>query len=129
RTGGRATLRRRGPGGRRGVVRPAAAAGLAPWLAASGYAASVPDLRDRVTQDSPLPDISQTQLICEDLPALFQLVAGEHPAQRFAVIAHGWGGVLLASALCREPAWLDHIARTVLIGARRVCAQRNWQRW
>lgn len=127
--GGPAILLLHGLGERGEVFCPSAGTGLAPWLAEAGYDVYVPNLRDRVVENSPLPDISQTQLICEDLPALFQLVAGEHPEERFAVIAHGWGGVLLASALCREPVWLEHIAGVVHIGVRRVCAQHNWQRW
>ena len=59
-------------------------------------------------------------MICEDLPALFQLVAGEHPAQRFAVIAHGWGGVLLASAInrCQDPVAMAEAMRHAVEAGR-----------
>lgn len=126
--GGPAVLLLHGLGERGAVFCPAGGTGLAPWLADAGYDVYVPDLRDRATDSAPVPDISQFQLICEDLPALYELIAGEHPGERFAIIAHGWGGVLAASALIRQPAWLEHIAGLIHIGVRRVCHQRNWQR-
>ena len=128
-TRGPAVLLLHGLGERGSVFYPAAGAGLAPWLAEAGYDVYVPDLRDRTADSAPVPDISQHELICEDLPALFELITAEHPDERFAVIAHGWGGVLAASALIRQPAWLERIAGLIHISARRVCQQRNWQRW
>ncbi len=125
---GPAVLMVHGLGERGEVFCPAAGGGLAPWLAQSGHPVYVAELRERASASSTIPDITQHQLICEDLPALFQLVAEEHPQQSFFVLAHGWGGVLVASALIRQPHWLERVAGLVQLGVRRVCAQRNWQR-
>lgn len=126
--GGPRVLMVHGLGERGGVFCPAGSGGLAPWLAQAGYDVYVADLRERVCPGSPVPDISQHQLICEDLPALFQRMVEDQPQQRFFVLAHGWGGVLVASALIRQPRWLEQVAGLVQLGVRRVCTQRNWQR-
>lgn len=125
---GPAVLMVHGLGARGDLFCPTGGGGLAPWLAEAGYDVHVPDLRERVSSSSVIPDISQHQLICEDFPALFQRLAEAHPRQRFFVVAHGWGGVLVASALIRQPHWLEQVAGLVHLGVRRVCRQRNWQR-
>lgn len=125
---GPAVLMIHGLGERGDVFCPAHGAGLAPWLCEAGYDVYVADLRDRVNDSSAIPDISQYQLICDDLPALFRQIEADHPGERFFAMGHGWGGVLLASALIRQPVWLERIAGLIQVGVRRVCHQRTWQR-
>lgn len=125
--GGPAVLMIHGLGERSDVFAPSSGGGLAPCLAAAGYDVYVPDLRDRVSPDSVKPDITQQQLICEDLPALFKILAQNHPGQCFFLVGHGWGGVLLAAALIRQPVWIGQIAGVVQFAVRRRCAQYNWQ--
>ena len=107
---------------------PAPEAGLAPWLKQAGYCAHVADLRMRHSAAASATNITQYQLITEDVPALFERIAQEHPQQRFFIVSHGWGGVLVACALIRHPEWLPHVAGLVQIGVRRVCHQHGWQR-
>lgn len=110
------------------VFCPSSGSGLAPWLGNAGYRVHVADLRMRSSTDVSVADITQHQLITEDLPALFDGIEQEHPQQRFFIVAHGWGGVLVACALIRQPSWVDRIAGLIQVGARRVCQQTNWQR-
>lgn len=107
---------------------PAPGNGLAPWLADAGYSVHVADLRMRNSAEAPAANVSQYQLITEDLPALFEYIEQEHPQQRFFIVSHGWGGVLVACALIRRPEWLQRVAGLVQIGVRRVCHQQSWQR-
>lgn len=117
-----------GLGARGDVFYPAPGSGLAPWLENAGYSVHVADLRMCSSAEVLAADTSQYQLITEDLPALFERIKQTHPQQRFFIISHGWGGVLVACALIRQPEWLDRIAGLVQIGVRRVCQQTNWQR-
>ncbi len=125
--GGPAILMIHGLGERAEIFAPASGGGLAPCLANAGYDVYVPDLRDRAVANSSKPDITQQQLICEDLPVLFELLTQRHSGQRFFLMGHGWGGVLLAAALIRQPAWIDQVAGLVQLAVRRTCSQRNWQ--
>lgn len=109
------------------VFCPAPDTGLACWLQQAGYSVHVADLRLRSCADAPAADISQYQLITEDLPALLERIEQEHPAEPAFIITHGWGGVLVACALIRQPQRLQRIAGLVHIGARRVCQQRSWR--
>lgn len=110
------------------VFCPSTGKGLAPWLEAAGFCVHVADLRMRSSADAPAADISQHQLITEDLPALLERIEQAHPGEPFFIVSHGWGGVLVASALIRQPAWLERVAGLIQIGVRRVCSQTNWQR-
>ncbi|MFD1698963.1 alpha/beta fold hydrolase [Halopseudomonas phragmitis] len=105
--------------------------GLAPWLADAGYEVYVADLRGRGESEPPLSrglQVTQHQLITEDLPALFELIAQRHPNQPWFAISHSWGGVWLASALARQPQWLQYLAGQVHFASKRVIRQRNWRK-
>lgn len=106
---------------------PAPDSGLAPWLEQAGYSVHVADLRTRDAADQPTA-VSQHQLITEDLPVVFQQLAEQHPGERFFIVSHGWGGVLVSSALIRQPQWLEQVAGLVQIAVRRRCQQRHWRR-
>lgn len=105
---------------------PAPGRGLAPWLEEAGYSVHVADLRMRSAEGD--ADISLHQLVTEDIPAVFQQLDQQHPGQPFFVVSHGWGGVLVACALIRQPQWLERIAGLVQVGVRRSCQQRHWRR-
>lgn len=105
---------------------PAPGSGLAPWLQDAGYSVHVADLRMRSAEGE--AGMGLHQLITEDIPALFQQMDEEHPDQPFFVVSHGWGGVLVACALIRQPQWLERIAGLVQIAVRRDCQQNHWQR-
>ncbi len=106
---------------------PAPDSGLAPWLADAGYSVHVADLRMRSAHEAEA-GISQHQLITEDLPILFERIVAEHPGTPFFILAHGWGGVLVSSALIRQPWWQSQVAGLIQIGVRRVCQQHSWRR-
>lgn len=101
--------------------------GLAPWLAAAGYNVYVADLRDRLSADSVKPDITQQRLLAEDVPQLLDALIQNHPDQKLFVVGHGWGGVLLAAVLIRQPALLTRVAGIVQVAVRRRALQRTWQ--
>lgn len=102
--------------------------GLAPWLATQGYDVFVPDLRAHGQSTPALQagmQVTQRQLICEDLPALFELIEREYPGQPFFAATHSWGGVWLASALIRQPQYLPRVAGIVHFACKRVIYQRS----
>ncbi len=102
--------------------------GFAPWLAQLGYDVFVPDLRGRGQSTPALQpgmQITQQQLITEDMPALFDLIEREYPGQPFFAATHSWGGVWLASALIRQPHYLPRVAGMVHFGCKRVISQRS----
>ncbi|HDZ57113.1 MAG TPA: alpha/beta fold hydrolase [Pseudomonas xinjiangensis] len=102
--------------------------GLAPYLAEAGYDVFVVDLRghgESVPALMPGMQVTQHQIITEDLPALFALMEQEHPGERFYGFSHSWGGVLLACALIRHPEWIERVAGLVHFGCKRVIHQRS----
>src|SRR5690554_2310825 len=82
-----------GLGERGDVFCPAPDSGLAPSLEQAGYSVHVADLR-LGNSGASTADITQHQLITEDLPALFERMEQEHPQQPFFIVSQGWGGVL-----------------------------------
>lgn len=102
--------------------------GLAPWLAAQGYDVFVPDLRAHGQSTPALQpgmQVTQRQLISEDLPALFELIEREHPGRAFFAATHSWGGVWLASALIRHSKYLPQVAGMVHFACKRVIHRRS----
>lgn len=113
------------------VFCPRSGAGLAPFLAGAGFDVFVADLRgygESLPALSPDSAVTQHQLVCEDLPALFELVDQHHPAESFFVVGHAWGCVMLAAALIREPAWLERVTGFIDFAGRRVARGNGWQR-
>lgn len=102
--------------------------GLAPFLAAAGYDVYVADLRghgDSTPDVSTGARITQHQIITQDIPALFRMIDEDHPGEGFYAFGHSWGGVLLAAALIREPAWLGRVQGLVHFACKRVIHQRS----
>ncbi|MFZ4617349.1 MAG: alpha/beta fold hydrolase [Rectinemataceae bacterium] len=101
--------------------------GLAPWLASRGFDVFVPDLRGH--GESP-PRIDrgarwgQSESISEELPALFDAIAGHSGGQSQHWIAHSWGGVLMSSFLARYPERQARVASLCYFGSKR--SVRAW---
>jgi pimeloyl-ACP methyl ester carboxylesterase len=98
-TSSSAPLRSRPPRGHRG---------LAPFLARQGFDVFVGDLRGRGQSIPTLaqerePTHGQTEYIRDDIPLFASAVAQISQQQKQHWIGHSWGGVLLASAVCRSP--------------------------
>lgn len=97
--------------------------GLAVFLAEAGFDVYVGELRGygkSRPELKPGMEISQHQIITEDLPALFDLIQRDHPDQAFFAVGHGWGSVLLNGALIRRPEVLGKIAGLVHFAGSRV---------
>ena len=80
--------------------------GLAVFLAEAGFDVYIGELRGygkSRPELKPGMEISQHQIITEDLPAFFDLIQHNHPGEPFFAVGHGWGSVLLNSALIRRP--------------------------
>ena len=105
--------------------------GFAPWLAAQGFDVFVPDIRAHGASTPQLKaglEVSQRQVITEDIPALLAMVDSFYPGRRLFLGSHSWGGVWLASALIRHPQWLPRIAGMVHFACKRVIHQRGFRR-
>ncbi|SDT98224.1 alpha/beta fold hydrolase [Halopseudomonas salegens] len=113
------------------VFYPSHGLGLAPFLAAAGYSVYVPDLRGHGHSTPALEPglvITQNALICNDLPALFELLSASHAGQAWAGLAHGVGGLWLTSALIRQPQWLANSAGLVHFATRRASVAASWRK-
>ena len=105
------------------VFHPRGNQGLAGVLAAAGHTAYVLDLRGHgqslpALQESP-QEITQRQLIHEDLPGVLEYLQTRHAGQPLFAASHGWGGVWLASALIRRPDLLVRIQGLMHFAVRR----------
>lgn len=97
--------------------------GLAVFLAEAGFDVYVGELRGygkSKPELKPGMEISQHQIITEDLPAFFDLIQRNHPDEPFFAVGHGWGSVLLNSALIRRPDVLGRVAGLVHLAASRA---------
>lgn len=113
------------------VFCPRSGSGLALFLAEAGFDVFVADLRgygDSAPALSADPTVTQRQLVCEDIPALFELIDQYHPAEPFFLVGHAWGCVWLAAALIRQSAWLERVAGFIDFAGRRVARRGGWQR-
>lgn len=109
---------------------PRSGAGLAPFLAESGFDVFVPDLRGHGASPPKLgPGVSVTQreLVAEDIPAVFELIDGYHPGESLFAAGHAWGSVLLSAALIRSPVWLERSAGLIHFAGRRVARSGGWR--
>ncbi|QJD58144.1 alpha/beta hydrolase [Pseudomonas sp. gcc21] len=97
--------------------------GLAVFLAEAGFDVYIGELRGYGKSKPALKpgmEISQHQIITEDLPAFFDLIQRNHPDEPFFAAGHGWGSVLLASALIRRPEVLGKVAGLVHFAGSRA---------
>ncbi|SDS17565.1 Serine aminopeptidase, S33 [Halopseudomonas xinjiangensis] len=128
--GGPAVLMIHGLAEDSGIFCPRNGAGLAVFLAEAGFDVFVADLRGHGASPPRLaPGVSITQhdIVCQDMPALFELIEAHHPGEHFFAVGHAWGSVLLAAALTRQPAWLDRVAGLIHFAARRVSRRGGWR--
>jgi pimeloyl-ACP methyl ester carboxylesterase len=95
--------------------------GLACYLAEQGFDVYVADLRGR-GQSTPKIDAKSThgqlEAITEDIPAFLEYIV-ERSQQKVHLIAHSWGGVLLASCLVRYPDILAQVRSQTCFGTKR----------
>ena len=97
--------------------------GLACYLARQGFDVYVADLRGRgkskpaIDKDA---DYGQTEAITQDLPAFIRYVF-EQTGQNMHLVAHSWGGVLLASTLARFAELRPKILSKVCFGTKTLC--------
>ena len=97
--------------------------GLAVFLATAGFDVYVCELRGygkSRPELKPGMEITQHEIINQDLPAFFELIQQNHPDEAFFAVGHGWGSVWLASALVRRPEVLGKVAGLVHFGASRA---------
>ncbi|MBV8680345.1 MAG: alpha/beta fold hydrolase [Aquitalea sp.] len=106
--------------------------GLAHYLADAGYDVFVADLRGR-GRSTPKIDArarhGQTEIICQDLPALHAAICqlkGNVPQHW---MAHSWGGVHMSSCLLRYPQLAAQVASLVYFGSKRSIGVRNLRKW
>ncbi|PAU76213.1 alpha/beta fold hydrolase [Halomonas salipaludis] len=101
--------------------------GLAPWLARHGYEVFVADQRGR-GEAPPQPArgiaLDQTDVIVDEIPAAIEACLALSGAARLHLVAHSWGGVLLASSLARSATLRDRVARQAYFGTKR--SVKSW---
>ncbi|RQO76165.1 esterase [Aquitalea sp. FJL05] len=106
--------------------------GLAHFLADAGYDVFVADLRGRGRSTPKIDATSrhgQTEIICQDLPALHAAIFKLKGGQRLHWMAHSWGGVHMSSCLLRYPQLAAQVASLVYFGSKRSIAVRNLRKW
>lgn len=104
--------------------------GLACYLADQGFIGYCADFAGRgLSQPSLSTGFNQSQhdVITRDIPALIEFVYQQHQ-QPLTVIAHSWGGVLLAASLSRFPGLVDKVRAKVYFGTKRVISVRSLER-
>ncbi|MDN0073948.1 alpha/beta fold hydrolase [Crenobacter sp. SG2303] len=96
--------------------------GLAPFLARAGFDVYVADLRGR-GRSTPKIDRQarhgQTEIIREDIPALFEAIRRERGEVPVHCLAHSWGGVHMTSSLLWQPALIERVKSCVWFGSKR----------
>ena len=105
--------------------------GLAHFLARHGFDVFVADLRGKgksTPRIHPGSTHGQTEMICEDIPALHAAVRRLSGGQPVHWVSHSWGGVLLNSALLRQPTLIPEVASLVHFAAKRSIHVRNLQK-
>ena len=104
--------------------------GLACHLADQGFIGYCADFAGRGLSQPSLDsgfNQSQHQVITRDIPALIDFVYQLHQ-QPITIIAHSWGGVLLAASLARAPQLLSKVRAKVYFGTKRVISVRSLER-
>ncbi len=105
--------------------------GLACYLAEQGYDVYVADLRGR-GKSSPSIDANahfgQFELISQDIPLMIDFIRNK-TNQAMHLIAHSWGGVLVASCLARYPNYLTNILSNTCFGSKRVITVKSIEKF
>ncbi|MBA6355559.1 alpha/beta fold hydrolase, partial [Colwellia sp. BRX8-3] len=95
--------------------------GLACYLAEQGFDVYVADLRGR-GESTPRIDKhavhGQFEAITEDIPHFINYIF-QVTQQKIHLVAHSWGGVLLASTLARFPKIIERIRSKTCFGTKR----------
>lgn len=103
--------------------------GLACYLAQQGFDVYVADLRGR-GKSSPAINaesaFGQYEAITRDIPLFLEKIQTLNQ-QKIHLIAHSWGGVLLASFLVRYPQWLNKVASKTCFGTKRVVTAKTFE--
>ncbi|WP_158700964.1 alpha/beta fold hydrolase [Phytohalomonas tamaricis] len=101
---------------------------LAPWLALRGHEVAIIDQRGHGLA-TPKPSrgirFDQSDVIVEEIPTALSAWLQDTGASRTHVIAHGWGGVLIAAHLARTRENRRKIASQVYLGTRRQANAAN----
>ena len=104
--------------------------GLACYLAEQGFDVYVADLRGR-GESVPLIDKNaehgQFEAITQDIP-LFINTIYQKTEQKIHLVAHSWGGVLLASALARFPKMTQRIRSKTCFGTKRMVTVKSLEK-
>jgi pimeloyl-ACP methyl ester carboxylesterase len=105
--------------------------GLACYLAEHGYDVYVADLRGR---GKSTPSISanshfgQSELITQDIPLMIDFISNK-TNQAMHLVAHSWGGVLVASCLARFPQYLSKVLSNTCFGSKRVITVKSIEKF
>ncbi|WP_025819353.1 alpha/beta fold hydrolase [Shewanella marina] len=106
--------------------------GLACFLAQAGFCVYVLDSAGRGLSKPALADghnPSQTDVIKFHLPLVQQFIQHRHPQQKMHWCGHSWGGVMLLSAILRQPAITTDIASIVTFATKRRIYTRSLKKW
>jgi pimeloyl-ACP methyl ester carboxylesterase len=104
--------------------------GLACYLADHGFIGYCADFAGRGLSQPQVNkgfNQNQHQVITRDIPALIDFVYQQHQ-QPLTVIAHSWGGVLLAATLARFPELIAKVRAKVCFGTKRVISVQSLER-
>lgn len=96
--------------------------GLAPFLVEQGHPCYILDLRGKgESRPSLQEDCSHNQqdILDFDFPAAFDFVANRHPVEKFHIITHSWGGVLINAFLLRSEDNRKSVASCVHLAVKR----------
>ncbi len=104
--------------------------GLACYLAEQGFDVYVADLRGR-GKSTPSINVDaqhgQFEAITEDIPLFLNYIA-EKTQQKIHLVAHSWGGVLLASALARFSELAENIRSKTCFGTKRMVTVKSFEK-
>ena len=104
--------------------------GLACYLAEQGFDVYVADLRGRGESTPPInknADHGQFETITQDIPCFINYIIKE-TQQKMHLIAHSWGGVLLASALARSPELSKNVLSKTCFGTKRMVTVKSLEK-
>ena len=105
--------------------------GLACYLAEQGFDVYVADLRGR-GKSTPIinakSDFGQFEAISQDIPMFLDYIA-KKTNKAMHVVAHSWGGVLMASCLARYPERLPQVLTKSCFGTKRSVTVRSVEKF
>lgn len=106
--------------------------GMAPWLARQGHEVMVIDQRGRGSA-SPRPargvSFSQREVIIDEVATALATCLNLSGQSRCHIMAHSWGGVLIAAHLARVPSSRERVASQVYFGTKRRVRVQNPSKW